>query len=68
MPAASPGLVPIMQCIQTCLIAELNALLHDLLGDLGIGQDEHRLRLLGNGLQVRIAGRAFKGVMRGLTA
>ena len=37
------------------IYAQVSALLDDLLGDAGIGENEDRIRPLGNGLQVRIA-------------
>jgi hypothetical protein len=43
------------------LDAQINTLLDDLVGDIGIGEDEHRLRLVGNGFQVRVARIALKG-------
>ena len=42
------------------LDAQINALLDDLLGDFGIGENEHRLRLLGNSFQIRIARSTIK--------
>jgi hypothetical protein len=44
------------------LDAEIHALPDDLVGDLGVGEDEDGIRLLGDGFQIRVAGVAFEGV------